>query len=143
MADLSITPTSVLPGTTPVANYQGKFILGETVTAGMPVYLDTVVRKYFKAINTIAANTNGVFTYGVAGIALSGGAVGQPFHLQTSGQIMIGATVTAATEYYLSANAGGICPEGDIASGHRGVRIGYAETTDSLVIDIQDIGLKA
>jgi len=143
MADLAITATLVLPGVTPAPAYNGKFIAGETITAGQPVYLDTVARRYYKAINTVALNANGLPTYTVAGVALSGGAVSQPIHIQTAGQITIGATVVATTEYYLSANAGGICPAADIPSGHQAVRIGFADSTGSLILAIQQLGLKA
>ena len=138
-ADLTITATSVLIGTAAV--YNGKFIAGETITAGQPVYYDSVAKQYFKAINTVALNGNNQTTWSVVGIALSGGAVGQPIHIQSAGQITIGATVTLATEYYLSANAGGICPLADVASGHQVFRIGYADTVSTLQLDMKNLGV--
>lgn len=132
MADLSITATSVIHG-------DGKIehgILGAVVTAGQVVYEDD-------ATDTIKlADSNGAVALRAAkGIALNGGAVGQPVAYQKSGPITIGATLTAGADYLLSDTPGGICPDADVGAGEEVVRIGYAQSTTVLVIDIQNTGV--
>lgn len=96
---------------------------GETITAGMPVYLDSTTTKYFKSDNNAAGKKTS------AGIALNGASNGQPISVQTGGAITIGATVTVAASYYVSANAGMICPAGDLATGSDVILLGVAIST--------------
>lgn len=101
MADLVQTATGVVgfgPRLTGV--------LGGTVTAGMPV------RK--SGGSFIAATDASAAGAAVEGIALSGGASGQPFTYQKSGNINLGATVAAGKVYVLS-TSGAIAPVDDIA----------------------------
>lgn len=104
MADLSITPGSVLPGTNNTSRAEYNF--AATVTAGQVVYLNA---SNLWALADMNAGL-GTGVNDVIGIALNGGSVGQPAKvdvLDLNG-ITIGATVVNGTSYYLSDTAGGI-----------------------------------
>lgn len=105
MAAISITPASVLPGSGAVIEHR---YLGGTVTAGMAVRKQTD-GTVIAAINDTAANA------AAYGIALTGGASGQPVAVQTDGDITIGGTV--AVKPYCLGTAGGIIPADDLAGG--------------------------
>lgn len=128
MADITITATSVKRVSGAVHN-QNNF--GETVTAGMPVYLKVADAKWYKIDNNVDAATSGVGAT-ATGIALNGGAVDQPAVVLTSGDVDIGATVVVGEVYVASQTAGGIAPHGDLASGNFVTYIGYAITTGRL-----------
>lgn len=130
MADLSITPASVVAGSD--ANIEhGTF--GETVTAGQTVYKDSSTKKWSKADN----NAAGAEVRQPKGIALNGGAVNQPVAVQKSGRVTIGATLTPGVAYYQSDTPGGICPVADVGSGEYVCLIGIAESASVLNVDIQ------
>lgn len=134
MADLTITAASVLKGSDAVVEH-GTF--GATVTQGQPVYLDSADGKYKLAdcdSATAAAKSP-------RGIALNAGSNGQPGSIIRSGDLTMGATLTAGTAYYLSPNAGGICPLADVASGDDVVLLGIAESASVLHLDIQIPGV--
>lgn len=120
MADLSITAANVQPGT-------GTVILGtagETITAGQAVYLKASDgRLWLAQADGTAAEAD------VVGIALNGGAAGQPVHYAADGTLTIGATTVKTTAYVLSAAAGGICPQADLVSTNKIVYLGYATST--------------
>ena len=119
MADITITAANVLM--TSADTTTG--IAGETITAGMPVYLKSTDARYWKAqCDGTAAEATAV------GIALHASLAGQPLTIATGGTINIGAT-TAKVFYYLSATAGGIAPVADLTSGQYIVALGYATTT--------------
>lgn len=132
MADISITAASVIKG---ADAYTEQGTAGATVTAGQPVYLDSTDGKFKLSDN----NATGKKT--VRGIALHGASDGQPLMIQRGGDITIGATLTAGSRYYLSATAGGIMPEADLASGMDVVLLGLAKSTSVLAIDIQAPGV--
>lgn len=96
---LSITPASVLPGSDAVVEH---CTAGATITAGQALYLDSTT-------NTVKlADANGAAALrSVYGIALNGGASGQPITVQKSGAITIGGTVVSGTVYVLGATAAG------------------------------------
>ena len=85
MADLSITAASVLAGSD-ASIKDGN--LGAAVTAGQVVYLDTSDSRWKLADNNSATAIVRV----PGGIALNGGASGQPVKVLTNGPITIGAT---------------------------------------------------
>lgn len=123
MADLTITAASVLPGTgADIA--QGT--AGETITAGMAVYLKSD-GKYWKAQDdgTVAESGSGT----TIGVGLNGASAGQPVSVQRGGPITIGATVAVGTWYGLSATAGNISPVADVASTNYATILGIATTT--------------
>lgn len=135
MADISITPASVLPsGTNPVT---ADGVAGETITAGQTVYLDSTLRQYFKSDSDSATAA----VRQPVGIALNGASAGQPLRIQSKGDIVIGGTMTAGLVYYNSKTAGGICVLADIASGGYACTIGIAKSTTVLAIGINYSGV--
>lgn len=132
MADISITAANVVKGSDARTELG---TAGATISAGQPVYLDSADGKLKLSDN----NATGKKT--VRGIALNGAADGQPLVIQRSGDVTIGATLTAGSRYYLSGTAGGIMPEADLASGMDVVLIGLAKSTTVLSINIQAPGV--
>jgi hypothetical protein len=134
MSDLVITATSVLPGGSAVI---ARGNAGAAVTAGQVVYLDTAAGTYKLAdcdSATAAARSP-------SGIALHGAASGQPLAVLTSGNITIGATVTAGVAYYLSGTAGGICPVADLATGDYPTLIGFATSASVVRVSLVESGV--
>jgi hypothetical protein len=125
MADLTITAANVVPSTGTTASGPA----GETVTAGMPLYLKSSDSRYWKAQ---ADGTTEEAT--VAGISINGASAGQPVSFVTEGGMNIGATTAKTTAYMLSATAGGICPQADLVSTNKIVYLGYATATDGTFV---------
>lgn len=134
MADLTITAASVIAGSD--ANTESG-TAGATITAGQAVYKSSTSKKWLLADNDSA--TAEVRQMG--GIALNGASDGQPIVVHKSGDLTIGATLTAGTAYYLSATPGGICPLADVASGDYVVQVGLAKSTSVIDVDIQYTGV--
>ena len=128
MADVSVTAASVAPGTD--TQYADGF-LGASVTAGQTVYLDTSTSTY-KLADANASST----TANAAGIAMNGGASGQPVKVAIGGSINPGFSVTTGSVYVLSATAGGIAPVADLASGHYPVIVGIGVSATSLKLSM-------
>lgn len=116
MADLTQTATSVVGYG---EQLHGK--LGGTVAAGMPVRQQTDL-TWIASTDATSAGSD------VGGIALSGGASGQPFTYQKTGNINLGATLAVGKVYVLS-TAGAIAPVDDIAGGEFVTVLGIATTT--------------
>jgi len=129
MAALSITAANVKAGAGAIITAG---IAGATITAGQAVFRDTATGKF------VLSDADGDGLQQVAGIALNGAADGQPLSVQTAGEILIGATLTAGTTYYLAPTAGGIGPLTDVASGDDPIVIGMAKSTSVLLIRIID-----
>ena len=112
MVDIVITATSVVAG----AGCQTQHgTAGATIAAGQLVYLDSTTGKFALTDGdsaTVAARTP-------RGMALNGGAVNQPIKIAKAGPVTLGAVLTAGVAYYMSDDAGGICPVADLASGDR------------------------
>lgn len=134
MADISITAANVLPGANARTEH-GTF--GATITQGQAVYRDSSDGKY-KLADTDSATAEVKVP---RGIALNAGSNGQPATIQISGDITIGATLTAGTAYYLSPVAGGIAPLADVAIGDDYTLLGLAKSTTVLALDIQVSGV--
>jgi hypothetical protein len=132
MPDLVQTPTSVVAGSGATTTTG---TLGETVDAGMPVYLKAADSKYYKAIATspdVAA---------AIGLALNGGGAGQPVKIQTGGNINPGAVLTVGETYYVSNTAGKLMPSGDLSVGEYVTRLGMATTASNLLMDLDASGV--
>jgi hypothetical protein len=134
MSDLSITAANVVAGTG-AKKPQGT--AGATITAGKVVYLDSTTDTY-KLADCDSATAE---ARSPAGIALHGASSGQPLTIHESGPLTIGATLTPGTAYYLSPNAGGICPLADVLAGDDVVLIGLATSASVLEVDIQVTGV--
>lgn len=136
MADLSITAANVA-GTAGEWT-QEQVTAGATITAGQAVYLDSSasnVAKLAQSDGTAAEAT-------VRGIAMCGGASGQPIIIAKSGDIDLGATLTVGETYVLSETAGGIAPIGDLTTGDYVSHIGVATAADNLKISIVNSGVE-
>jgi len=134
MADLTITAANVVRGSNAKIE-TGTF--GATITAGQAVYRDAADGEYkLSDTDSVTAAVRGV-----RGIALNSGSDGQPGTIIRSGDLTIGATLTAGVAYYLSGTPGGICPVADVAAGDYPVVIGIASSTTVLKVDIVESGV--
>ena len=134
MADLSITTTSVFPGSSSIKE---NGVAGETLANGKTVYKKASDGKYWLADSNAATAEARV----PVGIVLSGGAANQGVLILKSGHITIGATVVQGTAYFQSDAPGGICPEADVGSGEQPTLIGFAISTTVINVDFQSAGV--
>lgn len=134
MTDISITAANVVAGNGAKIEHG---TLGATITAGQVVYLDSSTSRYLLADNNSATAA----VRAPRGIALNGGANGQPGAIVISGPVTIGGTLTAGVVYYLSDTPGGICPVADLASGEYPTVLGIATSTTVLNVKIQSAGV--
>jgi hypothetical protein len=126
MADLSLTPASVIAGADAGVE-QG--IAGETITAGQAIYKKAADTRFWKAVSTALA------TGDFYGIALHGASAGQPLVVQKTGTITIGGTVAVSGVYVVSAAAaGGIAPVADLASTNYFTIIGFGISTSVVML---------
>ena len=150
MADVTITATSVLKGTvaqaadvkvveslfTRIAENiitDGTLLSAVTLTRGQVVYRDTSVSPAVLRL----AQCDGTAAESVAyGFVLGDVGAGQPVLVQTGGPITPGGTLVVGMPYALSANAGAICPVGDLVSTNKFTLIGWASTTTILQMTI-------
>ena len=135
MADVSFTAASIKPGT----NAQTQEVMfGATITQGMVVYLDSSDNEY-----KIADCTTSATTAAAAGIALTGGAAGQPGVIITGGNLTTSAHLSLASPVYILSEAGLICPAGDLANDDYVTIIGVATSTTNLKLSLNASGVVA
>jgi hypothetical protein len=136
--DLAVTPTGVLP--TANTNVNRSAVWGETVTAGQAVYRKAADRRWWKAKANGTAEEAGS---GGLGIAMGGGAAGQPAAVATAGDVTIAATVVNGMVYVISATAGGggIAPFADLIAGQRVSLVGYGKPTGLIQLDANATGI--
>lgn len=129
MADITITPGSVAPGS---SSTQISGTAGETITAGMAVYFDTATQTWKKALAAGTALQSGNGTQ--YGIALTGSSSGQPIVVDTSDAngITIGGTTVVGTIYCVSATAGGICPWADLVATNFVTILGIGDASNKI-----------
>lgn len=127
MADLTQTAASV------VASSKGdkrtiEGILGATVTAGMPLYRDTADNNRYKACDALTATKAAC-----EGIALNGGAAGQPVEIVVRDpELNVGGTLAIGQTYVVSATSGLIALESDITAGQFVTILGVAIAANKL-----------
>lgn len=132
-ADLTITAANVVAGSNSSTEVG---TAGATITAGQAVYRDTTDGKYK------LSDSNGAAAVRVPrGVALHASANGQPLTILKSGDVTIGATITAGVAYYMSDTPGGICPVADVGSGEYATFIGIATSTTVLKVNITPSGV--
>ncbi|MDX0469453.1 hypothetical protein GOC67_27250 [Sinorhizobium medicae] len=130
MADLVLTPSAIIAGSN---SAQEHGTAGETITAGKAVYKSATTKKWMLADSnsaTAAARQAG-------GIALNGASDGQPITVHKSGDLTVGAVLTAGEAVYLGDAAGGLCPLADVGAGEYVCLIGLAKSATVLAVDIQ------
>lgn len=137
MTDLTISASSVLPGSNASL---GEKTAGEAIDAGEVVYHDSSAKTLKLADND--AGTTGAEIRKPVGIAVNSAAAGQPCKYVKEGDITLGSVLTAGTDYYLSGNAGKICPRADVAAGDDVVLLGLAKSATVLALDIQIPGVE-
>lgn len=137
MAAITVTAASVLPQSGAAISYNET--CGATITAGQVVYRDSADSNSCKLAQ---ANASGTAT--VYGIALNGGADGQPLAVITAGAYTPGGTTVQGQVYALSsAAAGSIVPLSDLNTGDYVSIIGYASNTSTIVVGIKNSGVTA
>ena len=134
MADLTITAANIVAGSNADVEH-GKF--GATITAGQLIYKDPATGKYLLS----DSNSATAAAKAVDGMALNGGGDNQPVAVLKSGDVTMGAVLTAGAAYYLSETPGGIQPVADLASGETVVQIGLAKSTSVLAFRVQAPGV--
>lgn len=134
MAAITITAASVVPQSNAVFTQE---TAGETLTAGMPVYIDTTTGKAMKT------DANASAAAAVArGIATHGASNGQPLRVQIDGDINMGATLTVNGVYVAGATAAGdVAPIADLTTGWYGALLGIAISTSVLRLGIRNTGV--
>lgn len=137
MADLTITAANVVPGSN-ANTVVGT--AGETITAGKAVYKSSTTNKWMLADSDAATAEARGSDENNTGIALTGSSLNQPIVVLTSGDVTIGATMTAGIGYYLSDDAGGICPIADVTGGDYVVQLGLAASATVLSVDVKYTG---
>jgi hypothetical protein len=134
MVDLVVAPANVVAG----SNAQRTSgTAGVAILAGQLIYKDSTTQKYLLADTNAAA----LEARKPQGVALHGASLNQPITLATSGDVTIGATLIAGTDYYASDTPGGICPRADVGTTENVVLVGLAKSTTVLAIDIQITGV--
>lgn len=131
-ADLTITATSVVPDD----GYQYQDVTaGETITAGQVLYISSGTTA------KVAHCETSTTTAAARGIALNGGATGQPIRMMTGGTVTIGAT-TALGKVYILSTSGKIAPIEDVANTDYVTLIGVATSTTKIRLLIYASGVK-
>lgn len=135
MTDVAITAGNVRAG----ANAQKRAVrYGGTITAGLAVYEDTADSNDVKAADC----TTSAATAKVAGMALNGGADGQPGEIVTyDDDYTPGGTLVPGTVYVLSA-AGAICPIADATTNDYVTVLGVAKSASKLILAPMISGVK-
>jgi hypothetical protein len=128
MADLSVTAASVAASSAAVV--VNKYNFGATVTAGQAVYLDSSTNTW-KLIDSNAAVTGNELAT-VKGIALNGGASGQPASVCVKDtDFTPGATLTNGSPVFSSTTAGGVTHDVPGAGAYPTV-LGIAKSTTKM-----------
>lgn len=134
MADISITGTNVVPQSNADIRHG---TAGATIAAGEMVYKAAATGLY----NLADADSATQEVQETGGMALNGAAVNQPVAVQVSGDVALGAVLTAGSRYYLSSTPGKIQPEADLSTGEEVNLIGLAKSTTVLAIEITRPGV--
>lgn len=135
MTAITVTAANVAPQ----SNAQfADYTAGETITAGMSIYIDTTTGKAMKAdANASAASST------ARGIATHGASNGQNLRVQVAGDINMGATLTVNTAYIVGATAGDVAPIADITTGWYGALLGISISTSVLRLCVTNTGAQS
>lgn len=138
MADLTIG-TIKTQSTLTRSNLDSKQV-GEAVSVGDVVYLDSATSKRLKA--DASASASAAATHLCLTAADADGYSTMLVLDSTSGlQIDLGVTLTVGTTYVVSATAGKIAPEADLASTEHVTHLGVASTTALLDLNLNVSGI--
>lgn len=132
MADISWTAANVALGSDATRDIRGQ--AGEAITQGQPIYLKTSDNKWYQCDADVEATAD------AQGIALTPAATDGYLKIVTPGsgaKLIYGAGVfTQGLTYYVSTTKGGICLQGDLASGDYVKPLGTAASTTTLNYDV-------
>lgn len=134
MANLTVTPGNVALTSTNVSLISIQ--LGETITAGQPLYRADS-GKYMIGEAAIDAPTAAI-----RGIAYTGGNLDDFAQLIVGGKFNPGATLVAFELYVLSTETGMIMPLGDLATGDYFTPLFYALTTSEALCCFAPTGIQ-
>lgn len=111
---------------------------GESITAGMPVYLKSSDSKIYQCDSNVTSAEAAC-----VGIALCSAAASQPVvYAQSGATVDLGATLTVGETYVLSATKGAIAPVGDLATNDYVTHLGVASAADNLNLRIYASGIQ-
>jgi hypothetical protein len=111
---------------------------GATVSAGNPVYRDAADGKY-KVADANASSS----TAAVVGVAMTPGIDTGYGLIAISGSIvLVGTTMAVGSSYYVSATAGSIIPEADLATNDYVSRIGTASSATQIILSLEATGVQ-
>jgi hypothetical protein len=134
MADLSITAANVIASSNKTVI---RGTAGATITAGMPLYLDSTDGKY-KPADANGAND----ATRVRGIAAHGASDGQPIELVAEDPSFTpGCTVAAGDVLIVSATAGGVAPAADAAQGWFVTVLGVGIGSNKIALKLSAAGV--
>ena len=135
MADYPITASSVTY--TEISSPQ-TVVIGENVTEGRCIYLDSVTDRYFLADAT--DETKGDPKY----ITLSAGVTGEWVMAISDGTYTAGTTLVQGDPIFLSktAGAGAMAPDTDLVATNFVTQIGFAVSTTEIAIDFNNTGIE-
>ncbi len=135
MADYTVTPADVKISGSNVRAITVQ--VGEAVTEGAALYLDSTTSKHMLADATDATKAT------VVGIAVTGAALDGYVLMQTSKNYFAGTTLVKGDPVFLSATAGGgkLCPHADLASTNLVTLIGFASSTTEVELNIDPTGI--
>ena len=106
MADITITAANVKKNSTTITE---EGIAGATITAGQPVYKDSIDGKLKLADADLSlAGAEAI------GVAMHAALLDQPLEYAVGGEVVYGAGLTAGVVYVVSATAGGVAPTADL-----------------------------
>lgn len=134
MTELAITPGLIKAG--PAARTV-LHTLGATVTAGQALYTDPAANFVAK----LAQCDGEAREAQVVGIALNGGAAGQPVLVLTAGPLE-GCEAEVGVVYVLSGTAGGIMPVEDLVDDDYVTVLGIGVAAGVMMVDIQASGVQ-
>lgn len=133
-ADLTITDTTTMPGTTNVESR----VAGVAIKAGQALYKKSTDNKVYLADADLSLE--GATT---VGIAVCNAQAGQYVVYQKSGEITLGgATMTIGVTYLVSDTAGGIRPISDLNTGDYISVLGTAKSATVLTMVVNNTGVK-
>lgn len=133
--DYTIVPASVKISGANVRT--STVIVGEAVSEGQAVYLDSATSKYMLADATDTTKAL------VAGITLTSASTDGYALIQTSRTYFAGTTLVKGDPVFLSATAGGgkLAPHADLASTNAVTLIGFASSTSEIELAINPTGI--
>lgn len=128
MADYSVTAANVQQSSAAIVS---SGTAGETITAGQILYKDASDSNHLKLADCTDAEK-----YDAVGIAVNGAADGQPCDYVARDEGLDPGTTGLVGDLALLSTAGGIMPQGDLATGDYTVLVGIWDTTSTINVQI-------